>query len=212
MPTTRAYRSKIGRLPFALRNELNERIRDGAKGADLLAWLNATPEYRRVMRADSCGAVNAQNLTEWRGTGYKDWMDDQAQADRIRKAADVASTITLASGCDPSTVAARIAAASLIEMVTNPDDPKALSDAARAIASLRNTEIGAEKNKIAKQKQSLDSERLALERDKFRRQTCEIFLKWARDNRALEIVDSKKSNDEKIKALLKYMDAEEATA
>ena len=210
MSTTRAYRSKIGRLPFVLRNELNERIRDGVKGADILAWVNATPEYRRVMRSDRCGTVNAQNLTEWRGTGYKDWLADQAQADRVRKAAEMAAAVTSASGCDPSTVAARIAAASLIEAVTNPDDPKALSEAARAIASLRNTELGAEKNKIAKQKQSLDTERLALEKDKFRRQTCEIFLKWSKDNRALQIVDSKKSNDEKIKALLKYMDAEES--
>ncbi len=34
--TTRCYRSKIGRLPFAVRNELNERIRDGAQGLSLI--------------------------------------------------------------------------------------------------------------------------------------------------------------------------------
>ena len=38
--TTRCYRSKIGRLPFAVRNELNERIRDGEGGPAILAWLN----------------------------------------------------------------------------------------------------------------------------------------------------------------------------
>ena len=41
---TRCYRSKIGRLPFAVRNELNERIRDGAQGAELLDWLNGLKE------------------------------------------------------------------------------------------------------------------------------------------------------------------------
>ena len=48
--TTRCYRSKIGRLPFAMRNELNERIRDGEGGPAILAWLNAEKATRRVLR------------------------------------------------------------------------------------------------------------------------------------------------------------------
>ena len=48
--TTRCYRSKIGRLPFAVRNELNERIRDGAQGAEILDWLNGLKETRKILR------------------------------------------------------------------------------------------------------------------------------------------------------------------
>ena len=47
---TRCYRSKIGRLPFAIRNELNERIRDGAQGAEILEWLNGLKETKRILR------------------------------------------------------------------------------------------------------------------------------------------------------------------
>ena len=48
--TTRCYRSKIGRLPFAVRNELNERIRDDAQGAEILDWLNGLKETRKILR------------------------------------------------------------------------------------------------------------------------------------------------------------------
>ena len=76
---TRCYRSKIGRLPFAIRNELNERIRDGAQGPELLEWLNGLKETRKVLRemggqrsvserAASAAPINAQNLTDWRST------------------------------------------------------------------------------------------------------------------------------------------------
>jgi len=206
MSSTRAYRSKIGRLPFAVRNELNERIRDGATGSEILKWLNTTPEYRRVMRSDKCGEVNATNLTEWRGSGYKDWLADQAQADRIRKAAEIAQTLTSASGSDPAAVAARIAAASLIEIVTNPDDPKALNEASRTIASLRSAELLSERTQISQRKLALDAEALELDKEKFRRQTCELFLKWFKDKRAVQIAEGKGSNEDKIKALLAHMD------
>ena len=78
---TRCYRSKIGRLPFAVRNELNERIRDGAQGAELLDWLNGLKETRKILREQKSGPINAQNLTDWRSSGYRDWLDDQDRAD-----------------------------------------------------------------------------------------------------------------------------------
>ena len=85
MPRTRAFRSKIGRLPHELRNELCERIRDGAQGVSILKWLNSTPEWKAA-RPDFGGKdVNAANLSEWRVTGYKDWLQNQADADQMRQ-------------------------------------------------------------------------------------------------------------------------------
>ena len=207
---TRAYRSKIGRLPFALRCELNERIRDGARAEDILGWLNAAPECARAARADGRGPVSAQNLTDWRGTGYRDWLADQAQADRVRKAAEAAAALTEAAGCDPSEVAARIAAAALIETVTRPDDPKALSEAARAIAALRAADIGGQRARLAREKLALEGEGLALARERFRRETCELFLKWHADRRAAAIAEGGLRHEDKIRALLGFMDGEEA--
>ena len=208
---TRAYRSKIGRLPFAIRNELNERILDGARAVDVLTWLNATPEYKRVMRSEKCAALNAQNLTDWRGTGYKDWLNARSDAERVRMAAELSQTLVSASGGDVATVAARIAAARIIELVEHPDDPKVLNDAARTLAALRVAEQGAEKNKLAQRKLDLTRETLDFDKEKFKRQTCELFLKWAKSHVVADIANSKKSHDDKIKALLKYMDTEEAS-
>ena len=127
---TRCYRSKIGRLPFAIRNELNERIRDGAQGAELLDWLNGLKETKRILRemggprsgaastsgrAASAAAINAQNLTDWRSSGYKDWLDDQKDADRIRRLAEVSQTIATAAGGNAAGVACNIATAKIMD-------------------------------------------------------------------------------------------------
>jgi hypothetical protein len=192
-------------LPFALRNELNERIRDGATGAALVSWMNAHPDCKRILRDDKSGPLNAQNLTDWRGSGYKDWLADQAQAERIRAMAEVSNSIMAASGCDPSTIGARIAAASLMEVASNPDDPEQLMKAAGAIASLRITELNAERNALSRSKQGMDAERLALDRKKFDRDTCELFIKWAKSHIVQDIVNGKGSHEDKVAALLDYM-------
>jgi hypothetical protein len=43
---------KIARLPLALREELNRRLREGEGGRTLLAWLNASPAVRAVLEAE----------------------------------------------------------------------------------------------------------------------------------------------------------------
>ncbi len=48
-------------------------------------------------------------------------------------------------------------------------------------------------------------EGLRLEQEKFRRETCELFLKWAEDGRAREIAASGSSNAEKIERLGELM-------
>ena len=206
MSATRYYRSKIGRLPFAIRNELNERIRDGATGSDLLDWLNASREYKAVMKAEKCGPLNAQNLTDWRNTGYADWLKDQGEADRIRSIAEKSMSLLAASGSDPSTVAARIAAASLIDLVARPDDPKMLNEASRSIAALRNAELSAEKNQLANRKLAMDAESLALDQAKFQRSTCEMFLEWYDSKQARSIAEDKsvdvKAKTEKLGQLM----------
>ena len=74
MESTRARRSKIGRLPDKLRNELCERIHDGAQGAAILQWLNATPEWKKAKPDFGGRDINSQNLSEWRRQGYGDWL------------------------------------------------------------------------------------------------------------------------------------------
>ena len=206
---TRYYRSKIGRLPFAIRNELNERIRDGVKGTDILSWLNATKEFKAVIKSEKCAPLIPQNLTDWRDTGYADWLTDQGEADRLRRVTESTLTLIQATGGDPSTVAARMAAAQLIDAVTKYDGPEELNNAARSIAALRNAELSHEKNQISRQKLSMDAESLALDQAKFQRSTCELFLKWQGNKIAQTIAKGPGTNDDKIQKLLAFMDKEE---
>lgn len=203
--TTRCYRSKIGRLPFAVRNELNERIRDGAQGADLLAWLNALPETRRAVREAKSGPVNAQNLTDWRASGYRDWLEDQADADRIRRVAELSHAIASAAGGSASGVACNIATAKIVDALQSADDDK-VADLAKALVALRAGEAAAQKVALAEEKNALQKEQLSLSRAKFERDTARLFVKWAQSREALDIAaDRSLGADEKTERLGRLM-------
>ena len=75
---TRAYRSKIGGLPFKIREELNRRIMDGSTGIELVKWLNGLPEWKAIRLKKESSDINSQNLTDWRNAGYRDWLEDKS--------------------------------------------------------------------------------------------------------------------------------------
>ena len=217
---TRCYRSKIGRLPFAIRNELNERIRDGAQGAELLEWLNGLKETKRILRemggprsgaaslserAASAAAINAQNLTDWRSSGYKDWLDDQKDADRIRRLAEVSQTIATAAGGNAAGVACNIATAKIMDALESTDDDK-IADLSKALVALRAGENAAQKVALAEEKNALAKEQLSLSRAKFERDTTRLFIKWAANKDALALATDKRlGSDEKTDRLGRLM-------
>lgn len=209
MSQTRAYRSKIGRLPFRLRTELNERIRDGATGPAILSWLNNTPEMTAVRAETGCEDVNAQNLTDWRGSGYKDWLDNQDATERLRSMTELAADMVHQTGGDPSAVGGRILAGKLLSALET-SDPEEQAELVKAFVSLRGAENDARRTDLAGEKQKLEAQRLALDKDRFRRQTCELFLKWYNDQQALTIAAGPGTNADKIQALLAFMDKEQA--
>jgi hypothetical protein len=69
---------KIARLPLAIRQELNQRLQDGQKGRQLVAWLNGLPEVQTVMAAQFNGQpIAASNLSRWKKGGYQGWAKEQ---------------------------------------------------------------------------------------------------------------------------------------
>jgi hypothetical protein len=69
---------KIARLPRAVREQLNRRLRDGEEGKKLVAWLNGLPEVKAVVAAEFGGKpIREQNLSEWKKRGYRDWVAHQ---------------------------------------------------------------------------------------------------------------------------------------
>ena len=211
---TRCYRSKIGRLPFAIRNELNERIRDGAQGPELLEWLNGLKETKKVLRemgasvsgrAASAAPVNAQNLTDWRSTGYADWLEDQKDADRIRRLAEVSQTLASAAGGNVAGVGCSIATAKIMDALESADDDK-IADLSKALVKLRASENAAQKVALAEEKNAIQKEQLELSRAKFERDTTRLFIKWAQNRDALSIVaDRRLGSDEKTERLGRLM-------
>jgi hypothetical protein len=209
MSVTRYYRSKIGRLPWALRNELNERIRDGATGSAILDWLNDTPEMTAVRASTGCSDISPQNLTDWRSTGYADWLTEQDKTERLRSLASLSQQIASQTGGDPSAVGSRILAGKLLDALESamPEDQDAL---VKAFVSLRSAENDAARVALAAEKQRLDEQKHALDRDKFRRTLCAEFLRLVESERAMSIAAGKGSNSEKIQALLEFMDKEQS--
>ena len=202
---TRCYRSKIGRLPFAIRNELNERIRDGASGPEILTWLNGLRHTRQMLRDLKSGEINAQNLTDWRSTGYRDWLEDQAQADRIRRLAEVSQTLASAAGGNAAGVGCNIATAKIMDALESADEEQ-VADLAKALVQLRSSENAAQKVALAKEKNALAEEQLNLSRAKFERDTARLFVKWAQNKDAISIAtDRKLGGDEKTEKLGRLM-------
>ena len=203
--TTRCYRSKIGRLPFAVRNELNERIRDGVQGPELLEWLNGLKEMRKILRDIHSGPVNAQNLTDWRSSGYKDWLDDQERADRIRRLAEVAQTLATASGGNVAGIGCNIAAAKIMDILEAADEDQ-VADLSKALDKLRAGENAAQKVALAEEKNAIQKEQLSLSRAKFERDTARLFVKWAQSKDALALAtDRRLGSDEKTERLGRLM-------
>ena len=203
--TTRCYRSKIGRLPFAIRNELNERIRDGVGGSEILTWLNGLRHTRQILRELKSGEINAQNLTDWRSTGYKDWLEDQSQADRIRRLAEVSQTLASAAGGNAAGVGCNIATAKIMDALESADEEQ-VADLAKALVQLRSSENAAQKVALAEEKNAIQKEQLELSRAKFERDTARLFVKWAQNKDALSIAtDRKLGGDEKTERLGRLM-------
>lgn len=204
----RYHRSKIGRLPYATRNELNERMRDGATGTACLEWLNAHPDMLRVIAETGCAPVNAQNLSDWRQTGYTDWLSDQKETERLRRFADLSGAIVTASGGDPTAVGSRLLTAKILEAIRTADGNDA-EGLAKAISTLRKQDIAARRTDLAADKLDQDRQRLALDQKKFARTTCELFVQWHEDQRAVDIVnDRTKDAAGKVDALGRLMFAD----
>jgi ribosomal protein L14E/L6E/L27E len=74
-----------------------------------------------------------------------------------------------------------------------------------------NGEIELEKLKISREKLEQKNQDMALERAKFKRTTCELFMKWYGDQKAKEIMAGGGTNAEKIDALGQAMFGEDWT-
>ena len=68
------HNGKIGRLPRAIREQINQRLLDNEPAGSLLPWLNALPAVQALLAVKFGGKpINEPNLSHWRTGGYQQW-------------------------------------------------------------------------------------------------------------------------------------------
>jgi len=216
----RARRSKIARLPEPIRRELNQRLLDGQQGPQILPWLNALPEATRVIQEmGSAGgktvtAFDDKNLSDWRNGGFQDWLSRRDQIAETRELADYAIKLAKAGAGDISEGAAAVLSGELLEIFEGlrdlrsgaepaqlPDLSKAIDSVSRALASVRAGDHSSQKLALERERLKQADQSLALEKQKFQRLTCELFVKWSADQRAQAALAGSGDNTAKIHQL-----------
>lgn len=195
-----APRSKISELPFGLRNELNERLRNGERGPQILPWLNAHPELvKREME------INDQNLSNWRETGFREYVEKKEREEGLKAQAEWAVRFAEVTGGAVSQGAVAIAAGRIMQRLETASDDE-LNDLSLAVSRLHKREMDA--LTVAQRDQ-----KMAFDRDRFRWALAEKIIAFAKDAKAHEIATRPDISEEtRIKHLLSYMDEVEAAA
>jgi hypothetical protein len=204
-------KGKIARLPFDLRQKLNQRMRDGDPDVDLVEWLNGMQEVKAALSGVSFGGakksrgqITAQNISEYRAGRYRDWLEDQDKVDRAQKLAELSYQLAAASGGNVSEGIVRVTAGKLYEALelASGDDMLKL---AQTLTGLSAAETAAVRASTDHKRLGIQQKTLALEEAKFQRQTSELFMKFYGDKKAEEIMSSKGDKDAKIEKIRQLM-------
>lgn len=222
-----ARTGKIAALPLTVREQLNERLRDGEGGPQILPWLNeqAAAALASHPRWQADTTINDNALSNWRNGGYVDWCKDLLKLDMIGRKVDLAARIA-ALGGSVNDAAAQIMAGDLLgvldtagtTIVGGADDGAEIPEGpdkiglAIAIAKLLDATAKSRVAGVAEKKLDLDkvkvgqaAQKIEQSRSKLRLQWQQFagkFADWYEDQRAKLIMDNAgSSRAQKIAAL-----------
>ena len=86
----------IGRLPFAIREDLNNWLMENVPVKDILNWLNTDSEVRHYLeRLFESRQITEQNVSDWRQSGYQEWITYRSSIEDVRDVAEDAARIAL---------------------------------------------------------------------------------------------------------------------
>jgi hypothetical protein len=201
-----ARKGKIARLPVAVREELNRRLENGQAERTILPWLNALPSVQTVLAAQfGASPVSQQNLSNWRGGGYQDWLKNREHTALVRELADNAEDIAPGSG---GPVIARnlstVLLANLAAHAVRPQDqPPGPEEQFQRLRQFLHTVCEVRREDHRDDRVALQSERQALQQEKWNRiEACQQA--GPADSRALEaalaaLIESSRSPQNKAK-------------
>jgi uncharacterized protein YaiI (UPF0178 family) len=183
-------------------------LRDGIPYVQILKWLNAQikPPYK---------AISLSNLSDWRKSGYQAWREERKKYDHLRDLSEKSYVIANATGGNPAVVAARMLATRVLELANlmtedGTVDEELLVQITRATSLLVTAENESSKLDLQNRRLALKEEGLRFSKEMFRQKLAEKFLKWVQNQDIVAIAKSESSHEEKIAAILRHMDLEEA--
>ena len=219
---------KISSLPHDLRQQLNQRLRDGQRSPQILPWLNELPAVKEILAAQFGGKpVNRQNLANWRHSGYQEWLKEQSHLDQVTRLTEFASRLTQAGNDNLVHGVATLAAAKLLQcletMLASDHSPDDLIKVITALKPLLNgaqtdsrIKLAQERhqqreqqnkinNELARERLNQKESQLILMRDIHERDVTAISLRLLGDQRAKEIEAAPISYHEKVELLGRWM-------
>jgi hypothetical protein len=197
---------KIARLPADLREQLNQRILNGQKGSEILAWLNELTPVKEILAAHFHGRpIQSQNFSNWRADGYQRWLRQKQNVGSVKDVRQFAADIIQAGVDGLTSASAALASAKMLQFLETLDPatttPGDLAKCAAAIAILREKEQNDARIKIAQHRLRQRDALIRLKKDKQQRDAVAIARRLLGDTLAEAIEGSSWSNAEKIEAL-----------
>lgn len=203
-------KGKIARLPAAIREEVNLRLHDGQPASKILAWLNTQEVVLRVLdELFNEEPVSPQNLSEWKGGGYLDWLRRREKVENMRQLSQYAYSMAQAGG-SVSEGAAAIAGGKILEFLEDADD-ETIEGLALALAKLRDSEARNLAAKTAHANLQRKDRQLDLDERKYQRSTAELFIKWAQNEEVRMILNGNESKAVKMDKLVQAIFGERPT-
>ena len=152
---------KIGRLPFELRQQVNQKLEDAVQGIEIVAWLNKQDEVKDLVKEQFMGQpISEQNLSEWKQGGFLEWQKRREAMELARDLADHADEMTEVAGGLLSDKLAALLAAKYMVMIKsinevtgdNPDEWNRLRELCSDLVALRKGDHSAERVRIERRR------------------------------------------------------------
>lgn len=207
--STHPPKGKIARLPWTIREAVNHRLLNGETYPTIAAWLNALPEVKRILEDQFGGQeISPQNLSNWRSGGYADWIAEREEVEAAKQLAQFSAELAEASGEFPTAGAKALATGRVLARLTKlgeEADLETLDALVLAISRLAKADAAAATVKLNRARTQQAERQLDLAEEKFRRETAALFLKWAKDQKALEIATRTGDTEVNMAALIEHI-------
>jgi hypothetical protein len=168
-----ARNGKIAHLPREIHHQLNERLERAEESPKILPWLNALPEVIEVINEDFDGVpISKQNLSEWRQSGFQEWLARRELREDARDLAECAQDMDEQVEGVLADAAATVLAARLGRLMANWDgevDEK-FEAKSRVLNRLCRSVVQLQRGMHQANRQSLEVDRMMAEREQREKQ------------------------------------------